>query len=44
MFNSLDPDRSDYLLVLIWVLTVCRGYQQATKLASSKERVNHKHY
>ena len=26
--------------VLIWVQTVCKGYQQVTKVAASKERVN----
>ena len=25
--------------VLIWVLTVCKGYQQMTKVAASKETV-----
>ena len=25
---------------LIWVQTVCKGYQQKTKVATSKERVN----
>ena len=32
--------RSDSLLVLIWVQTICKGYQQTTKVAASKERVN----
>ena len=27
--NSLDPDQDDVLSDLIWVLTVCKGYQQA---------------
>ena len=32
--------RTDILLVLIWVQTVCKGYQQTTwKVAASKERV-----
>ena len=26
--------------VLIWVQTVCKGYQQKTKLSLSKERVH----
>ena len=26
--------------VLIWIPTVCKGYQQMTKVAASKERVN----
>ena len=32
--------RIDVLLVLIWVQTICNGYQQMTKVAASKERVN----
>ena len=28
------------MLVLIWVQTVCKGYQEMTKAAASKERVN----
>ena len=28
------------LSVLIWVQTVCKGYQQMTKVAASKKRVN----
>ena len=32
--------RTNILLVLIWVQTVCKGYQQMTKGATSKERVN----
>ena len=28
------------MLVLIWVLTVCKGYRQTIKLAASKERVS----
>ena len=28
--------------VLIWVQTVCKGYQQTTKVAVVKERVNKK--
>ena len=30
--------RTNILLVLIWVQTVCKGYQQMTKVATSKER------
>ena len=38
--NSLDPDQDPHnQLVLIWVQTVCKGYQQKTKVAASKERV-----
>ena len=28
--NSLDPDQARLLLGLIWVQTVCNGYQQTT--------------
>ena len=28
--NSLDPDKPDILPGLIWVQTVCKGYQQTT--------------
>ena len=28
------------LTVLIWVQTVCKGYQQMTKVGASRERVN----
>ena len=31
--------RTDILSVLMWVQTVCKGYQQTTKVAASKERV-----
>ena len=31
--------RTDILSVLIWVQTVCKGYQQTTKVAARKERV-----
>ena len=31
--------RTDILSVLIWVQTVCKGYQQTTKFTASKERV-----
>ena len=39
--NGLNPDQdqSDILSVLIWVQTVCKGYQQTIKVAASKERV-----
>ena len=32
--------RSDILASLIWIQTVCKGYQQTTKVATSGERVN----
>ena len=32
--------RTDDLSVLIWVETVCKCYQQMTKVAASEERVN----
>ena len=31
--------RMDILSVLIWVQTVCKGYQQMTKIAASKEEL-----
>ena len=34
--NGLGLDQ-----VLIWVQIVCKGYQQMTKIASSKERVRY---
>ena len=34
--------RTDILSVLIWVQTVCKRYQQTTKVAATKERVLHK--
>ena len=33
--------RTDILLVLIWIQTVCHGKQQTVKVATSKEKVNH---
>ena len=32
--------RTDILSVLIWTQTVCKGYQQMIKVATSKESVN----
>ena len=32
--------KPDILLGLIWVQTVCKGYQQMTKVATRKEAVN----
>ena len=32
--------RTDILSVLIWVQTVCKGYQQTTQITSNKEGVN----
>ena len=32
--------RTNRMLVLIWVQTVCDGYQQMTKVAACRERVN----
>ena len=41
--NGLDQDQTDILSVLIWVQTVCKGYQQTSKVATySKERVSAK--
>ena len=31
--------RTDILSVLLWVQTVCKGYQQTTKVTTSMERV-----
>ena len=36
MSKRLDPD---FLLGLIWVQTIRKGYQQTTKVATSGERV-----
>ena len=36
--DNLDPDQ-DILLVLIWVQTICKGYQQPTKVTAIKKRV-----
>ena len=33
MSKSLEPDQD-------WVQTVCKGYQQRTKVTTGKERVN----
>ena len=33
--------RTDVLSVLIWVQTICKGYQQTTKVAACKEIVEH---
>ena len=32
-----DDDDDDVLSVLIWVQTVCKGYQQMTKVPASKK-------
>ena len=37
--NGLDQVRTDILSVFIWIQTVCKVYQQTTKVAASKERV-----
>ena len=37
--NSWDPDQARHFVSLIWVHTVCKGYQQTTKVATSRERV-----
>ena len=36
--NSLDPDQAK-TLGLIWVQTICNGYQQKTKVTTSGERI-----
>ena len=38
--QTVEPDRPQMLSDLIWVKTVCNGYQQTTKIAASGERVN----
>ena len=41
MSNSLDPDQDRcFVQVLIWVKTVCKIFQQMTKVATDKIRVN----
>ena len=35
---------ADILSVLIWVKTVCKGYQQATKMAARKEFIQARLY
>ena len=42
LLNRFDQIRTDVLRmsVLIWVQTLCKGYQQMTKVAASKERLN----
>ena len=40
MSNSLDPDQARDFVGLILIQTVCKGYQQTTKVATSAERVN----
>ena len=37
MSNGLDPDRDRLLLVLISVLTICKGLQNMTKVAARTE-------
>ena len=37
--NGLDPDQDQQNVVLIWIQTVCNGYQQKIAVAASKERV-----
>ena len=34
---GLDPDQDNILSVLVWVQIVCKGYQQMTKVTTSKE-------
>ena len=33
--------RTDFMSALIWVQTVCKGYQQMANVAASKERAKH---
>ena len=39
VLNSLDIDQ-DFKSVVIWVQTVCKGYELTTKVTAGKERVN----
>ena len=39
--KQLDPDQAHILSGLIWVQTVCKGYQQMTKVITSGESVKH---
>ena len=32
--------KTNFLSVMIWVQSVCKGYQQMTKVTASQERVN----
>ena len=32
-------NRTDFLLVLIWIYTICKGYQMMIKVAASEIRV-----
>ena len=40
MSNSLDPNQAPDFVGPDLVQTVCKGYQQTTKVATSVERVN----
>ena len=40
--NSLDPDQARLFLGLIWVQTVCKGYQQTTELSLVGKKLNTK--
>ena len=42
LFNSLDSDQTRHFVSLIWVQTVCKGYQQTTKVTPSGQRVKYK--
>ena len=43
--NIVDPDQDRHSVgSLLWVLTVCKGFQQMTKMAASRERVFFKDY
>ena len=39
--NGLNPDQDRHLSVLIWVQTVCKGYQQITNVASGRVKYSH---
>ena len=38
--KCLDPGQDRHKSVLIWLQTVCKGFQQMTKVTASKERDN----
>ena len=44
VLKGLDPDHdrqtADILLIMIWVQTVRKGYQQGKTVAASKERID----
>ena len=39
MSNGLDSVQSQRLWVLVWVQTVCKGYQEVSKITTWRQRV-----